>query len=377
MTIVYCIGALINRGGTESVLVNKANYLADHSTHTVHIVIAEQQDQPICYEISEKIIVHNMAITSYFKTKFNIKILTFFFNALLLRKVYQKLIDKIRPDIISVLELGYDDLIIPKLKTKAIKIRETHSSDRAQKIIRRGKRFFSKGLLMMYWHNYLANQYDTVVLLTERDAEDRSYFKKKEVLPNCVSMPIGFKNDFQSKRVISVGRLDVFKNFSDQIMVWSSVASVHPDWELHLYGDGPERESLQALILDLKLEKNVFLRGISKTIALEYSTSAFFIFTSLAEGFGMVLVEAMQMQLPVIAYDCHCGPASIIDDGINGFLIGIQDKKMLKQKILYLIENQEQREIMANNALQTSQMYRPEIIMPRWIHLFERLIDNQ
>ncbi|MBC5864220.1 glycosyltransferase family 4 protein [Flavobacterium sp. F-400] len=377
MTIVYCIGALIKPGGTESVLVNKANYLAEHSSHKIHIIIAEQQGQPICFDISPKVTVHDMAISTYFGTKFNVKGLTFFYNAYVLRKVYQKLIDAISPDIISVLELGYDDLIIPKLKTKAIKIREIHSSDQAQKIIRGGTSLFSKDLLMMHWHNYLAKQYDTIVLLTEQDAQDRYYFKNKEVLPNCVTMPFDFQKDFQSKRVISVGRLDVFKNFADQIMVWRSVASSHPDWELHIYGDGPEKEKLQKLIIDLQLEKNVFLKGISKAIAQEYSTSAFFIFTSLAEGFGMVLVEAMQMQLPVIAYDCPCGPSAIIEDTANGFLIPLKNKKLLEEKILYLIGNPEQREIMANTALQSSQQYRPEIIMPKWIHLFERLITNR
>jgi glycosyltransferase involved in cell wall biosynthesis len=91
----------------------------------------------------------------------------------------------------------------------------------------------------------------------------------------------------------------------------------------------------------------------------------------------MVLVEAMQMQLPIIAYDCPCGPSAIIEDTANGFLIPLKNKKLLEEKILYLIGNPEQREIMANTALQSSQEYRPEVIMPKWIHLFERLITNR
>lgn len=374
MKIVYCIGALIKRGGTESVLVNKANYLAENTENEIHLIIAEQQNKPICYTLSSKIRVYDLRVTRYFSANFNVKGITFFYNAFILRKVYQVIIDAIQPDIISVLELGYDDLIIPKLKTKAVKIREMHSSDRAQKIIRSSSKLVSKEILMMHWHNYLARQYDIAVVLTQQDSDDRIFFKNKEVIPNCVSMPKDVVKIPKSKRVLSVGRLDIFKNFSDQIIVWREIANVYPDWELHIFGEGPEKDRLQKLILDLKLEKNVFLKGVSKAIVLEYSASSFFIFTSLAEGFGMVLVEAMQMQLTVIAYDCPCGPSDIIEEGKNGFLIPVQDRKLLKEKIIFLIENEAQREAMGHYAQMTSLRYRPETIMPQWISFFERLI---
>lgn len=377
MKIVYCIGALSKPGGTERVLVNKANYLADHLGQEVHVLIADQQDQPLCYDFSSKVIIHDMSIRKYLKSKKVIKGFTFLSMTSVLKLVYQRKINEIQPDVILVLELGYDDFIIPGIKSKAVKIREIHSSHNAQRTIKLKSGNYAKQFFLMKLYYYLANKYDAVVVLTHQDAKDRTYFKNKFVIPNCIEINSAIPQLHKSTKAISVGRLDKFKNFADQIIVWSSVIKKHPDWTLHIYGDGPERSNLEQLIVKLKLEKHVFLEGITNNVSEKYAASSLFIFTSVAEGFGMVLVEAMQMGVPVISYDCPCGPSDIITNGEDGFLIPLKGIEELEKKIITLIENDSLREKMGENAKLSSQRYKTNKIMPEWITLFNNLISKK
>ena len=92
MKIVYCIGSLAKAGGVERVLINKANYLAEVVGYQVTILIAKQNDLPICYPVTAKVNVIDVNIevgTSFFS---RIPILGFWYNVGQLKNVYQSLI---------------------------------------------------------------------------------------------------------------------------------------------------------------------------------------------------------------------------------------------------------------------------------------------
>lgn len=377
MKIVYCVGALYKAGGTERVLVNKANYFADVLNYDVHILIADQQNKPLCFTISPKVVVHNMSVGSYLKTKKVIKGLSFLQMVFSLRKVYQAKVTQIRPDVISVLELGYDDFIIPFVKTKALKIREIHSSHEAQKRIKLQSGVFLKEVFLIWLQRYFINKYDAVVLLTERDSLARTYFRNKYVIPNAVDFGIGSYSTVENTKAISIGRLDVFKNFYDQLLVWSTVVKTYPNWTLHIYGEGTERMTLQKQINQLKLQGHVFLEGVTLEVKEKLKESSLFLFTSLAEGFGMVLVEAMQMGLPVVSYDCPCGPSEIITSDNDGFLVPLYQVASFENHVLNLIQDLSLRKSIGNNAIDSSQRFTTENIIPQWVLLFKQLIAQK
>jgi glycosyltransferase involved in cell wall biosynthesis len=377
MKIVYCVGALYKAGGTERVLVNKANYFADVLNYDVHILIADQQNKPLCFTISPKVVVHNMSAGSYLKTKKVIKGLSFLQMVFSLRKVYQAKVTQIRPDVISVLELGYDDFIIPFVKTKALKIREIHSSHEAQKRIKLQSVNFLKEVFLIQLQHYFINKYDAVVLLTQRDSVARTYFKHKHVISNAVDFEVGRYANLETTRAISIGRLDQFKNFYDQLLVWSTVVKTYPNWTLHIYGEGTERNNLEKQIEELKLKKHVFLEGATREVTEKLQESSLFLFTSLAEGFGMVLVEAMQMGLPVVSYDCPCGPSEIITNDNDGFLVPLHHIDDFENIVLNLIQNVSLRKIIGNNAKDSSQRFTTENIIPQWLLLYKQLIAQK
>jgi glycosyltransferase involved in cell wall biosynthesis len=99
--------------------------------------------------------------------------------------------------------------------------------------------------------------------------------------------------------------------------------------------------------------------------------------TSRYEPFGMVLPEAMSSGLPVIAFDCPYGPADIITDGVDGFLIHNRDMEDFADKVCLLIENADLRRQMSQAGIHSSQRYHVNHVMPAWHHLFELLGTKQ
>ena len=382
MKIVYCIGSLAQAGGVERVLINKANFLADSTVYDVTILIAKQNNSPICYPVSKnvKIVDLDIKVSTAFLSK--IPVLGFFLTISSLKKQYQRVLDELKPDIVINVERGYEDFIIPSLKKGYSTIRESHSSKAAVKIMDTNSYLLSFYNLKKKYFTYLYNRqlqkFDKVVLLTHQDAKERGYPNGDVVIPNLVSsFDIDVKYNAQSKKVISVGRLDQFKNFKDQILVWKDIVELYPDWTLHIYGDGPDKNNLIELIQQCQLDKNVFLEGKSAKIQEHYAASSFFIFTSVAEGFGMVLVEAMQLGLPVVSYDCPCGPSEIIEEGKDGFLVKVSDTKTLKKHMLNLIADENLRIAMSQQAIQKSKKFLPEVIMPQWMDLFQKLHNGK
>lgn len=367
--ILYCIPSFTNKGGTERVVSHKMNWLVNHG-YQVTLLISDQGSKGFAYEISEKIKVYDLKITSELKSTF--VAYSFWQNTKKLREKYSELISKIDPDIIVVVERGYEDFVIPEILPATPKIRELHSSKKAvEKIFRRG--FRDKMLTLLY--NRQLRKYDHLVYLTQQDAADRKLGNHFSVIPNLIPQTLDFRNQGKiNKRIISVGRLDQNKNFQDQILLMERIVQVYPDYSLDIYGEGFERRKLETLILEKKLQNNVFLRGAVHNISEKYQAADFLIFTSRAEGFGMVLIEAMQHGLPVVSYDCPCGPSEIITDGEDGFLVPVGDLQEMESKVLYLINHQQERIGMGENAQKNSQRYLPGSIMPLWTNLFASLL---
>ena len=95
--------------------------------------------------------------------------------------------------------------------------------------------------------------------------------------------------------------------------------------------------------------------------------------TSRYEPFGLVLPEAMSFGVPVVAFDCPFGPASIITNGKDGFLVKNRDINEFAEKVCLLIENPEMRKAMGRAGIQSSQRYSAFLIMPKWKALFEQI----
>lgn len=375
MKILYCIASFSAKGGTEKVLSSKASYLADHG-HEVTILMSDQHQKSLAYPLSDKIKLIDLKITEKLKGK--IKFIGFFQNILALRKIYENEIRKINPDVIIVLERGYEDFIIPYILKDIPKIREYHFSRKASEFLESKlatlQKYKKKILRKIYEHHY--KKYDKLVLLTKKDQQSWNGYPNTVVIPNVVefSENASARNITERpKNIITVGSMaDDRKGFSTMINIWSKIEKEFPEWSLNIYGDGVYRKNYQRMIQDLKL-KNIILQGSTSQITEKYNESQIFVMTSNGEGLPMVIIEALSQGLPVVAYDCYCGPSDILGENNGGFVIDFGDENQFAEQLKTLLTDDSLREQKSREAYEVSKSYALKEIMPKWINLFNEV----
>ncbi|HIE0440255.1 TPA: glycosyltransferase, partial [Serratia marcescens] len=169
----------------------------------------------------------------------------------------------------------------------------------------------------------------------------------------------------------AVGRLSNQKGFDRLIALWRGVAAQVPDWRLLIIGDGPERDALLRQIEDAGLARQVSLLPATADVADYYRQASLYLMTSRYEGLPMVLIEAMSFGLPLVAYDCKTGPAELIDDGVNGYLVPDDDAAAFSEGVIKLMLDPGLRAHFSVAALEKSRRFSPERIYPQWQQLTE------
>lgn len=178
----------------------------------------------------------------------------------------------------------------------------------------------------------------------------------------------------QDRRVIgAVGRLSSQKGFDMLVTAFAMVASQHPEWDLHIWGDGPDREMLQDQINRLDLTHRIKLCGLSQKAGAWVGDMDIFILSSRYEGFPNVLAEAMVAGLPVIATNCDFGPAEMVEHGHNGLLIRPDRPQDMAVAIDRLISNTRLRRKLASKAPEIGEKFAAEPVMQQWDELTEAI----
>lgn len=227
-------------------------------------------------------------------------------------------------------------------------------------------------------YSIFIKSYDRIVVLTHEDKEiNWKNNEKVVVIPNPLTSPCTSQSSLENKTVISVGRLVHAKNFSSLIDAWKLVASKHPDWTLEIWGEGALRNDLQQQINNLELQQSVYLKGYTYDIQEKMLNASIFVLTSFFEGFGLVIVEAMSCGLPVVSYDCPCGPKDIITEGKDGFLVPVNDEEALAERINILIRNEYIRKQIAIQTLAKIEKYKVNNIITKWMDLFKVIKNNR
>ena len=140
------------------------------------------------------------------------------------------------------------------------------------------------------------------------------------------------------KIVVGCGRLYPSKNFGDLIKSFPCVLNRYPDAQLLVLGEGVERGRLQEHIETLQIAESVHLLGFVENPYKYFAMADVFVQTSLVEGFGYVLAEAMACGTPVIAYDSKGAMREILENGKYGKLVHVGDIKALGCAIIDQIE---------------------------------------
>lgn len=146
-----------------------------------------------------------------------------------------------------------------------------------------------------------------------------------------------------SSYICSVGRLDEGqKDFSTLINAYANLKFNNKISEkLVLVGDGPDREKLENLVRELKLENDIIFLGKKSNPYIWMKNSKVFILSSKYEGLPTVLIEALILDAPSISSNCLTGPVEILENGKYGELFNIGNVKELEEKILITLSKVE------------------------------------
>lgn len=188
-----------------------------------------------------------------------------------------------------------------------------------------------------------------------------------EAIPNPVRPMNGYALALpqEMKRIVSVGRLAPQKGHDVLLRAFAAVAREHPGWTLTIVGEGPERQALAELAIELGIAERVDLMGSVPEPGEVLVTSDFFVMASRYEGFPNALLEAMACGLPVISTD-SVGAQEIVTDGHDGLLTPVEDEAALAQAMRRLIEDPELRQRLGRNGAEVSERYSLDRIVERW-----------
>ena len=380
MKIVYVAETMVSTGGTEKMLSEKANYLADHYGYEVTVISCTQtSDQPNTFPLSGKVKQLNLAIPFYRQYHYGYprRLLVKWQADRELKEQLTKAICQIDPDIlIGVARFAAD--VVSIIPCRAKKVIETHEARYYLLADVEGNRsFLSRQYMNLFkrkrYFRKIEKHADLVVTLTEGDKKLWHKAHRVEVIPNCSSMRVSGYGSYRHKRVIAVGRLSAEKGYDRLLKIWEMVAPQHPEWTLDIFGEGKLHDALNDMIRERRLQ-NVCIHPPTTHISEEYAKSSICVLTSHFEGFSLVLLEACMHGLPSVAFNCPFGPASIIKDGICGYLISDDDMACYAKKLSLLMDDEASWNAFSTAALQRAHDFSTETVMKRWKQLLESLL---
>jgi len=364
MRLLYVTDAFAVWGGMERVLADKMNYLSECYGYDVVLMTVNQGEHTIPFSLNSQINHIDLGVGLHQQYAYS-GVKRFLIHRQLVTRLKDKIkkaLQQIDADVIICAKLDFVG-VLNEVRGGTPLIVESHTLCRAD--------YYEQSGLLRRLHileyKRQVKKPDVVVALTAGDAKDwREYNRNVCVIPNVVHInQTENYSECKEKRIVFVGRYTKQKDFDSLLRIWSIVYSRHQDWTLDIYSDGEINAS------------GVCVYKPIDNIMEKYCNSSMLLLTSLFEPFGLVLPEAMSCGLPVVSFDCSYGPADIITDGVDGFLIKNRDVNEFADRVCQLIEDRELRVRMGQAAVKSAQRYRADLIMPKWKELFERLCRKE
>jgi len=219
-----------------------------------------------------------------------------------------------------------------------------------------------------------------VTVLSERDRKFIALYhpRWKPVVIYNPALPGKGKTDtrpafFQpgKKYVLAVGRLVRQKGFDRLLHAWRWIYEKHPLWRLAIIGEGKEKAELMQLADGLDVQQSVDFVPAQKDLAAAYHHADLFVMSSRAEGFPLVLLEAMEAGLPAVSFACT-GPDVIIRDGVDGFLVKQHRTEQLSRRMSELMKDEAKRQVFGSRAREVLSRFSGE----KYLDAYEKLCQQ-
>lgn len=356
-TICFFSGNIDRTGGTERVSTVIANALNDRG-YKICFISLDCGEKPF-YSLNEEISLHSLHMEGKSKKS----------NFLNIIKNLRLFLKKHRIEYIIDIDIVLSLYSLPaSLNLPAEVISWEHFNFFAK--VGNKRQNFERQIARL-----LASKWaKTIVTLTDKD---RNYYLENlncraEVIRifNPLTIEKVTKSDLQNKVVIAVGRLTYQKGFDLLLTAWEVVKREKNDWILKIIGSGEDEHMLKDMAHMLTIEGSVEFIANTKDIEKYYLDSSIYVMSSRYEGFGLVLTEAKAFGLPLVSFDCDCGPSDIIRENIDGLLVQEKNIEGLSEAILDLMKNSDKRKAMGEEGFLDNR-FKLNGIIGKWERLFD------
>lgn len=347
---------IFQNGRIERAVSVICNQLAKTGKYNIAIIsIFKTAETPII-DIDERIVIHNL-----FKEPFSISS-----NFFVIANALENMVIGLRPSVFINAGMFY----VP-LSFRATMDIKTISWEHFNMLVGKkdGNTWFGRRLA--------SKSSNCIVVSTKRDMEN--YLNSMERINRIEQIynPCDFSSgntayNPDTKRIISHGSFIHQKGFDMLVKVAEKVLAEHPDWSWDIYGNKNGRKSIEGIIEENGLSEQLMIKERTTAVHELYKDYSLFVMTSRFEESGMDIVEAQINKLPVVSFNCDCGPGELIAEDVNGHLIECFDIDAMAEKIGDLIENREKRIKFSGKADLYKSKLDVEVIASRW----EQLIDS-
>jgi len=169
------------------------------------------------------------------------------------------------------------------------------------------------------------------------------FFNKSKIktIYNPIIKSINIKKYKKNNTILNIGRLRKQKDHFTLLRAFKIFSNKNRNYRLIILGHGNLKNKLKQLTKNLNLEKKVIFKGWVKNPDKYLKKSKLFVLSSVYEGLGNVLLDAINFDTPCVSTNCPSGPDEILLNGRGGYLVRPNSPHELAQKMLYAIDNYE------------------------------------
>lgn len=229
-----------------------------------------------------------------------------------------------------------------------------------------------------FWHqDILFNEYiprlDKYIVLTEYD---RNMFLKENnidsiVMYNPKSFSSAIKSNVSSKQFLAAGRFTHQKGFDLLIESFYEFCKQNDDWNLALVGDGEEKVKILDMIKKYNLDNRISVENFTDNIQQYFLDSSALLLPSRWEGMPMIVLESLEMGVPIISYDITAVEA-LVTNNVEGLVSNKFDTVSFATAMKKISESYEIRYKLSQNAIEKSKEFNIDSIASKWMEILSK-----
>lgn len=309
--------------------------------------------------------------TGIFNNKNNLKLITEAYYPKHMQDYWIKFINEHNYDLVIGVE-GYYSLLIGIINDRVScrSLGWQHSSYDSYLRDSTGLHFNQDILFEKYINkldgNIVLNEYDKKMYKTNHNINS-------QVIYNPKSFNSSKKSKLTNKTFLAAGRFVDEKGFDLLIEAFKLFSVENEDWKLNLIGDGPNKESIIKAIKSHGLENRIEVLEFTNDIKSYFLKSSILLLPSRREGMPMIVLEALEMGVPTIAFNIS-GVLPLISNGSEGLIVDKYDINEFANAMKYLSQSYEDRVNMSNKIKNKSRLFDIDNICNQWIEFIEEIV---